>query len=62
MNRNKVKINNLESYQKSEVTRQVSSPQIGETERKYRKSQFRGTETQAEPSLGASAIVGQPKV
>ena len=32
------------------------------TERKYRKSQFRGTETQAEPSLGASAIVGQPKV
>lgn len=62
MNLNKLKINNLEIYQKSEVTGQISSPQIGETERKYRKLQFSGTETQAEPSLGASAIEGQPKV
>ena len=49
MNLNKLKINNLEIYQKSEVTGQISSPQIGETERKYRKLQCSGTETQADP-------------
>ena len=31
MNLNKLKINNLEIYQKSEVTGQISFPQIGET-------------------------------
>lgn len=62
MNLNKLKINNLEIYQKSKILGANFIPPNWRDRKKMRKVQFSGTETQAEPSLGASAIEGQPKV